>query len=160
MGQDFPESKADESWGYDGCLCSIVRHSSLGYFCGYARFSERPLREQGYDGILRYAPVHGGLTYAEESEDGSMVYGFDCAHAGDEERPETRDRAWLRTECERMVRAIRAAIPFEERYLLGATNQEKAVVLDEYHAVLREQGIDFDLQNNFGAMLALLFNNL
>jgi hypothetical protein len=80
----YPEDKAGETWRDEGGVqYSIVRHERLNHYCGYCRFIERPVREVGYKGILTYVPVHGGITYANEDEDG-MVYGFDCAHAGDE----------------------------------------------------------------------------
>lgn len=176
MTYDYPE-------GYDGLVntweweltpvdrpivCSILRIKA-GHLCGYARFPERPVREQGYDGILRYVPVHGGITYAHEGEDGSMVYGFDCAHSGDvvpiefERHPEFRERdgrVWLPDEVEvetnRMVVGIKAAAPFEERFLLASTGEERAVVLDEYHEELGRKGIAFDLSDNFGAMIGVL----
>jgi len=128
----------------------------MNHYCGYARFPARPVKEPGYGGIMRFVPVHGGLTYAEEDKDGSMVYGFDCAHCGDEGRPETRDIGWLRQECERMVKVIKAAVPVEERYLLAGTSEERAAVLDKYHERMREEGICFELEGNLGAMIALM----
>lgn len=154
----YPESKAVKVWEYDdGVVYSIVPY---GHYCGYCRFPKRPLIEQGYNGIAAYVPVHGGITYAEEAKDGSMVYGFDCAHSGDEERPELRDLAWLSKECERMAEGVKLAAEYEKRYLTSVTNEETAKVLDEYHTKLRDKGITFDLRDNFGAMLRVLCGNL
>ena len=154
---DYPESKAIKQWEKDGVSFSIIldRHH-----CGYCRFPERPTAEEGYNGILTYAPVHGGLTYAEQDEDGSMVYGFDCAHSGDDSRPELRDLDWLTAECEKMATAIKAAVSVEEGYLLSETEEEKAVVISSYHEALGQEGIDFELTDNFGAMINSMFGGL
>jgi len=80
---EYPECKAIVIWEKDGLVFSIVKHSTLGHYCGYVRFPKRPVKEKEYGGILTYVPVHGGITYAKESEDGSIVYGFDCAHCDD-----------------------------------------------------------------------------
>lgn len=168
----YPEDKALKTWQHPthaDVTCSIVRHGSQGHLCGYARFPKRPVREQGYDGILRYVPVHGGLTYASESDDGSMVYGFDCAHAGDspplefDKYPQYREHnghVWtereVEIETERMVLGIFAAVAVEEAFLLAADGEARAEVLDTWHDELRKVGIDFELGDNFGAMIGAL----
>jgi hypothetical protein len=150
----YPESKAVETWERDGLRFSIV---SGRHFCGYVRFTERPVREEGYHGVLEYAPVHGGITYARSDEAG-MVYGFDCAHAGDDTDPKTRDLAWLRAECERMGTAIRAAAEIEESYLLAAGSEAKAKVLDEYRSRMFAAGCDEGF--NMGVALKLMSGQL
>ena len=158
----YPERDATETWEKEGVTYSIVQHTSfMTHYCGYCRFATRPVKEQGYDGFLAYVPAHGGITYAKQSEDGSMVYGFDCAHAGDEDNPNVTDMVWLRTECEKMAAGILAASPYEKRYLLAADNETKAAIIDEYHEHMeREYEARFDLQDNFGAMLRALSGSL
>lgn len=171
----YPESEACETWEKDGIVFSLVRQSipmppnmlSAGimnllsdYYCGYCRFPERPLKEGHYDGIATYVPVHGGITWAEEAEDGSMAYGFDCAHGGDEDDPDLRDPEWLKAECERMAAAIKLAADFEPDYLAAGDDEAKAKVLDRYHERLAEDGLVFKLEGNFGAMLNLLSGEL
>ena len=80
---EYPESKALETWKHDDLVFSIVQHSTLNHYCGYVRFPKKPVREMGYNGILTYVPVHGGITFADSGKDGSMVYGFDCGHCDD-----------------------------------------------------------------------------
>lgn len=165
---EYPESKALAEWNYEGARCSIVRVQDSGHLCGYARFPRRFVREDGYDGILSFVPVHGGITYARESDDGTMVYGFDCAHSGDAPPIEFASKIGLRhrnpgahvwtedevhAETERMVRGIAACEPYEERYLLARDGEERAAVIDEYHAAL---GGGFDVTDNFGAMIGVL----
>ncbi len=151
------EDLAAERWEKDGLEFFLYEHHS--HWCGYVRFPKRPLIERGYHGIAAYVPVHGGLTFAQ-AENGAMTYGFDCNHLDDERRPELRDRAWLRAECERMGRAISVAANFEPQYLLAATDEQKAAVLDGYHGALEAEGILFNLRNNFGAMIRVMFGNL
>jgi hypothetical protein len=80
--------------------CLMVRHPSLGHWCGYVGVTEgHPAFEKGYDDVD--VRVHGGLTFAnacQESEDPAtgvchvaqpgrpdhvFWLGFDCAHGGD-----------------------------------------------------------------------------
>lgn len=170
---EYPESDAVRR---DGNL-SVV-HTEMGHYCGYCRLP-RLVAESGYDGLLRYVPVHGGITYAAESANGQMVYGFDCAHAGDEDEWQWRDRRILLAEARKMNTAIWIATFFEPFYLLplgkkwtihlpwrgGNTlrfsytldRKWKARVIDAYHWVCRWFGAEFDLRDNFGAMIAVIF---
>lgn len=159
------ESKADIVWEAEGVRFALV-DNKRGYpgqpnwYCGYCIFPKRPLIESGYDGIASYVPVHGGITLSDELADGQMVYGFDCAHAGDEDNPQVRDVEWLKAECQRMAAGILAAAGVEQDYLLARTNEAKAEVISRYHNAMSEIGIDFDLQNNFGALIKTVFGNL
>lgn len=153
----YPEDKATETWEKDGIGYSIVQHSSYGHYCGYCRFPERPLIEEGYFGIATYVPVHGGITYAKQDVDGSMVYGFDCAHAEDDEKPETRDVEWLKAECERMAEAIKIAVRYESLYLKATNSEDRAFLIDEYCGELDG---DYDFSLNFEAMMNLLCGRL
>ena len=168
-GKIYPEDYAEVVWEKDGITYSIVKSGMghycgharfMGHYCGYARFKERPLKEKEYDGIVTYVPVHGGITFARQDERG-FTYGFDCAHAGDEYRPELKDIEWLKKECEKMAIGIKVAKEFEDRYLLAENNEKKAEIIDEYHAKLKEKhGIEFKLKDNFEAMLNALFGKL
>jgi hypothetical protein len=156
----FPENKAELIWERDGITYALVKNSNpyLNHYCGYARFAERPVQEESYHGLLTYVPVHGGITFAH-ADDAGMVYGFDCGHAGDDTNQQRQDIDWLKAECERMGVAIRDAAQYEPDYLAaGDDNDTKAAVIDRYHTHLREvHGITFDLRDNFGAMLNVLF---
>ena len=152
----YPEDDALRVWEEDGLTLSILR-MKRGHLCGYVRFPSRPVREIGYKGILAFVPVHGGITYASEEDDGSMVYGFDCSHAGDWSPHDTSGKNWTEgeaeTETRNMASGIRHAIPFEARYLLAANGEERASVLDEY---TETHGISFDVSDSFGAMIGVL----
>lgn len=132
------------------------------WYCGYCTFSERPVVEEGYFGILTYAPVHGGITYAEFI-DGKMTYGFDCNHAGDKTKPELQDLQWLKDECRRMATAIRIAAKHEFAYLRAVESKEQeqiAAEIETYHKKLAQLGMRFVLTDNLGAMVNSLFGKL
>ena len=153
----YPEDVSVDKWSKDDLTFSIVKHGSFGHYCGYVRYPRRPVIESGYDGILTYAPVHGGITYADESNDGTMVYGFDCNHVGDECRPECKDINWLKQECERMAACINIAAQHEHDYLLAKNEASKAAAIDGYHREVAEKiGAVFKLTENFGAMINVL----
>lgn len=148
---EYPESKAVKVWQKDGLTFSIVQHPSMKHYCGYVRFPKGPVREKGYGGILTYVPVHGGITYAEESEDGSIVYGFDCAHNGDWSETFPYGHKWMleevEKEVEKMATAIQVIAKYERRYLRNISNKGKAKVIDEYHKELKEKHDKFAFQN-------------
>lgn len=175
----YPESKSCLGVVTGGVKLIVVKHDDdLDHYCGYAVFPSRPSKEEGYNGLLTYVPVHGGITYADQREDGSMAYGFDCVHADDETNSSLRSLPWLLAECGRMALSIREATidrrkwwvriwqrlrygrgewSLEDRYLATEDRDEKADIIDEYHKVLRERhAIGFDLTDNFGAMINCL----
>ena len=127
----FPEDRAVIGWSQGDILFSIVEHP-IGFYCGYARFRERPTISRGYEGILSYVPVHGGITYAEQHKDGTIVYGFDCGHAGDESIPELKDIEWLKAECQRMACYIIVAATHEEKYVLARTDEEQEQAINDF----------------------------
>lgn len=136
-------------------------HSFGGHYCGYCVFPKRPVIEQGYYGLLTYVPIHGGITYARETKEGKMVYGFDCGHAGDETDQRCTDELWLTHEIETMALAILIAAKYEEAYLLAEDNEAKGTVieafLDKTVDVLERDLVPTD---NFGVMINLLCGRL
>ena len=88
----------------------------LGGLNGYAIFPKRITIESGYDGILTYVPVHGGITLADEMGDGRMVYGFDTGHCDSGGVPR-EDPDWVLSQCREMVDGIKAAAAIEADYL-------------------------------------------
>lgn len=156
---EYPENQAIVTWKANDLTFTVTSCRGM-HYCGYARFSQKPVEESSYHGILTYVPVHGGITYAEQSNDGSMVYGFDCGHYGDESNPDCSDLDWLKAECEIMAEAIKIAAKYEQRYLQTA-EQERAEVLQEYYDETEakfERG--FNPTNNFGIRINILAGNL
>ena len=72
-----PEKAMIEHAGY---VCELIRHPTLGFWCGYVYVGdEHPLfRHVDQDNTYEYINVHGGITYKREGK-----LGFDCGHAGD-----------------------------------------------------------------------------
>jgi len=61
-----------------------------GHYCGYVAFPKKSVPPEWHgnhdaDG-LQYLNIHGGLTYASVEGDW-VIFGFDCAHAGDDKKP-------------------------------------------------------------------------
>ena len=145
---------------YEAC---VLRIRVLSHLCGYVYFPADTLPnliEDDTGGLLRYAPVHGGITYGNKVKGGGRVYGFDCAHAGDEADPRCADPDWVLAECDRLAVCLKVAPHFEQAYLTGKGNEEKADAIDAYHAELARRGIEFNLTDNFGAMISVLCGSL
>lgn len=171
-GEDFNawlKTLVAESWARGPYTLFIAQNHETKAWCGYVRFPVRPVKETRYGGILQYVPVHGGITYAEDSPDGSMVYGFDCGHAQDRRwlsseefkrrlkrfkrgktrrgrthmllgEPIRRTRRWLWQQCETMAGSILVAAQFEDAYLASEGDQYKrAAVLDKFHEYLSRE---------------------
>lgn len=122
-------------------------------FNGYCRFKRKPVYERGYDGILNYVPVHGGITFALH-QFGVSTYGFDTAHAGDDENPLCKNIEWVEHQALVMAESVRIAALYERDYLKFNDRYARAEVIDRYHRhVRRAIGQPFELMNNFGAMI-------
>jgi hypothetical protein len=124
----YPERAAEKVWTAHGATLSLVRQELLRapHWCGYVRFPA-PLFADGDDNSpLGYVPVHGGVTYVHIDDDGSAVYGFDCAHAGDEHDLNLRDVAWLTAHTEQFAAALLAAADDTDEPLIAAVLDESA----------------------------------
>jgi hypothetical protein len=158
MDNIWPDNIATDTWDVDDMRFYLV-HTNGGHYCGYVRFTERFMQEERYSGILTYVPVHGGITLAEEDDNG-MIYGFDCAHLNDDHNPNTWSIPWLKAECEKMGLAIKVAKEFEADYLSSDDNEHRAKILDSYREKLVSMGIEYNLENNFGFMISMLGGQL
>jgi hypothetical protein len=118
----------------DGEYCVVK--TSMGHLCGYVTMKKEDVAKEwwgNYDADgLQYLAVHGGLTYASEHDD-AVVFGFDCAHAGDERRPELRDPQHVLALAKQMGDQLRryAAVITEWRQ---ATPTRRAEMLDAIRA--------------------------
>ena len=152
----YPDSKAVYKWQYKDVVCYLLKHP-MGHYCGYARFSERPVKHSGCDGIMDYIPVHGGITFTNNDEAG-YVYGFDCAHYNDENNPLTHDLDWLKGQCHTMADAIKCIVEFEDAYLLAdGDNEERLKILEAFQDKL---GKNIVPTNSVGVMLNILSGKL
>lgn len=148
------EVETRKEWNNDNLKLSVLWVRD--HYCGYVWFPKRPVREQGYNGILTYVPVHGGITYAEIEGKG-MKYGFDCAHSGDWVSYNPSGHKWtleeVVAETEKMSRAIQLIAKYEKRYLRNITNKGKAKVIDEYHKELGEPKEAYRVLKNTGFLV-------
>jgi len=117
----YPFSISVETGVLSNCEYAIVPHPSHSYsipgnFNGYVIFPKRLTIESGYNGILAYIPVHGGITYCNEFPEGPMVYGFDTGHCDSEEYP-IRDMSWIKEQCILMRDAIIRVSKIESQYI-------------------------------------------
>lgn len=129
-------------------------------FNGYCRFPSKPVIEAGYNGMLTYVPVHGGITYAAHLA-GVSTYGFDTNHYGDEDNPLVSNIEWVEHQAWIMATGIRVAARHEAAYLRTDAPEARAHLLDRYHRdMVKRVGAQFSLHNNFGAMLKLLSGTL
>lgn len=166
---EYPEKNANKVWVKDGAMLSVILQDD-GHYCGYVRFAKRPVVERGYDGFVTYIPVHGGITFARGSENGSMVYGFDCAHAGDWVSYCPSGHKWTEdevvVETEKLLRNFQLGLKYEKRYLgkysrkgrylRKNTVRERAKILDEYMREADGTGI----MDNFGVLINLFTGQL
>lgn len=95
-------------------------YNKLAGLNGYIIFPKRPLKELGYDGIVVYVPVHGGITFAAQLDEG-FVYGFDTAHHNSEDFPRM-DPVWIKEQCLIMLMGILRAQEVEKKYLKCTTS--------------------------------------
>lgn len=120
----------------------IITGGYGGGYNGYVTFPKRPVREPGYNGLLNYVPVHGGITYANGNKDGSMEYGFDTAHYKSEEMPRT-DVNWIKQQIRQMAKGIIIASDNEAGYLRCISNRGKAKYAQRVADVAPEEEIGF-----------------
>jgi len=139
----------------DGYKLRVLRvtNGPFTYLCGYATFPKRPLKREGYfDNLAEAVPVHGGITFAEDVEDG-YEYGFDCAHIGDEANPQTHDPAWALEEADRMAKCLLLAREYEDRWLKADAGGRRAVE-EEFRAACAERfGAEADPPDVLGDFL-------
>ena len=152
----FPDGVEVEKGEIDGYTYWIVpapKHAP-GALNGYVLFPQRITVEGGYDGMLQYVPVHGGITYAQQKGEG-MVYGFDTLHADSEEKPRT-DKAWIKKQITKMIKGILKASEVEKKYLLAKTEKEKAECAQE----VLDTDTEKENQYNFNIGINLLTGKL
>lgn len=124
----------------------------VGGYNGYVVFPKRPVKERGYDGILSYVPVHGGITYANNDKLG-MVYGFDVLHYNSDDIPKN-DMKWTKKQCKIMIKGILVSSKVEKAYRKGKSNEEKTEYIQKVADVNHTNDI------GFGAMINLLSGEL
>ena len=103
---------------YEECL---IAHNTQGtgyngYFIAKPEVQFKSVEKSGYDGILAYVNVHGGITYAKQLKDGCWIYGFDTVHHDSDQFP-CNDLEWIKKELAIMIQSIHIAQKVEEEYM-------------------------------------------
>jgi hypothetical protein len=147
------KDKAVEVGEIDGLEYWIVPSPIEDALNGYVVFPKKPVREDGYHGILTYVPVHGGITYCEHDRIGS-VYGFDTLHCDSDKFLRT-DPRWIKRQIEVMIKGIRKAAEVEAKYLRCVSNRGKGK-----YAQMVFDTLEGDKEMNFGMMLNILAGRL
>lgn len=110
--------------------CVIRTH--LGHLCGYVAFNVSDIPKDwagNYNAPgLQHLNVHGGLTFASVKGD-YAVFGFDCAHAGDDERPELSDVDYVMSLAQQMEDQLNLFKTEYARYK-RVTDKTKAKIID------------------------------
>ena len=119
---------------------------------GYVVFPKKPVKENDYNGILAYVPVHGGITLCEHTKEG-VIYGFDTVHYNSHEFPRT-NLDWIKSEIKVMIDGILTAKEVELKYLKCTSNKGRA----KYCQMV--QDIKPEAEYSFGVMINLLSGQL
>lgn len=65
-------------WEHRGMQCCVLRHTTLGHWCGYVLIPQDMLEQINLDDIK----MHGGMTF-DRIHKGDLWIGFDCGHSWD-----------------------------------------------------------------------------
>lgn len=148
MEYEYPEGKAYKQAEIEGLPCSFLQHD-MGHKCGYARFpAEFPIDDYNV-GVMKFVPVHGGITYAKRDKDGTVIFGFDAAHDNSPPHEEQTDE-WLTKQCRVMIQGVRMAPTLNPEFAKAETPEERGKVADKVCGLARDQ------QMNFGSMIWLM----
>ena len=123
-----------EIWRENKMVVRYVR-GDLSYLCGYVEFPKSQIPERWWDDFtaegLKYLRVHGGITHVATDET-TVVFGFDCAHAGDDDRPDlqnpehvyrlVKDMETLISVYANRIQAWRAASPHDRMAIIDEIN--------------------------------------
>jgi hypothetical protein len=124
-----------------------------GHLCGYMVLPAAEVPEEwhgDYDAPgLQYLNVHGGITYCRVNGD-QVVFGFDCADAGDDENRLLRFPRHVLALAEDMGRQLRAFASVYDEF--KAADREKRISILEN---IREKAV-FKEEIGFGGLLDMM----
>jgi len=123
---EYLRGKSVETGEIDGHEFFIVPAPMESALNGYVLFKKKPVRENDYNGILSYVPVHGGITLCHHQKEGS-VYGFDTLHYNSHEYPRT-DHEWIK---EQIKKGRSKGIKPIKNILTGESFPHAAAVLEK-----------------------------
>lgn len=110
---------------------------------GYVVFKEKPSCEPGCGGLLKYVPVHGGITYHQQDEVG-CVYGFDTNHIFSGQRS-INNPAYIRRQCRIMIRGLKKVAQLEIKYITAKTKEERRDIAQEVWDVAHGEEVNLGM---------------
>ena len=147
---EYLKSKAVETGKIEGHTFFIVPAPLENTLNGYLYFEKKPVRKDGYYGLLRWVPVHGGITLAKEEGKG-MIYGFDTLHHNSREYPRT-SHDWIKKQIKLMLKGILKAKDVELKYLKAIRQSTKI----KYAQMVLDVDENHENEFSFGAMIGIL----
>lgn len=122
---------------------------------GYVWFPKRhaPALPVDTHGIVKYIPVHGGVTYACKDATG-VVYGFDTGHFNSEKLPRT-DPDWMRYQCHVLYMGLEVAAELWPEYRRAGFERRKELASKVFEVDEAASGTVPD-RLGFEALLSLL----
>ncbi len=132
----------------------IVNQHSFGHFCGYVALKKSKLPRNWHNGdydtdALQYLQIHGGITFCETTKN-YVIYGFDCAHAGDEKNIKLKDINYVFKLVSQMEQQILEYAKRHEAWR-KAKREKKIKIMQE---IIDTASVKTEL--GFGAMIGLL----
>jgi len=141
---------------------AIVRYSyqysqgERSHLCGYVCFESKAIPSSWVNDYnadaLQYLMIHGGLTYARgHKRNRYAVFGFDCAHAGDDANEKLRDPVHV-LELAKQMRALMRQYASVIDVWRSASRMAQADMID---AINKNAKIHCEV--GFGALIDLMF---
>lgn len=132
---------------------AVLRQPTMGHLCGYTSIPSAKLPKEwhgNYDGPgLQYLAVHGGITYCE-TQGAYVVFGFDCAHHGDDQVEELGDPKYILELAKQMHDQILALAEKYSRWR-DLDFEGRCALIDEVRGAAKTP-VEF----GFGAMIGMM----
>lgn len=126
----------------------VVLKTRMGHYCGYVQIPEASLPKHWIESQPIYRAddiellnVHGGVTYSKKN--GNMVvFGFDCAHSGDETNEKLKDEEYIFSLCEVMEQQILTHAKKIDKYQSYKSKEKR---LEHIEAIRKTAKINSDI---------------
>lgn len=114
----------------NGYTC-YIRKMKLGYYCGYVGVSQfHPFYGKHYDELD--IDVHGGLSYSGMMKFSEYwLFGFDCAHLGDEIKSQKSKNSLLKHFLSIVRKSLNIPETPEYDYIIEGEERDLSYVIDQ-----------------------------
>lgn len=127
------------------------------HLCGYVAIQKNKIPVAWYNDydadVLQFLNIHGGITFIEEKDE-CIIFGLDCAHAGDESDDKYIDENYVMKLVEQMEQQILLFAEYYWLYKLLKFLKLKKLNKKLIQYICNQGEIDEEL--SFGAMLDML----